>query len=355
MTKPTDAEVGEEVAGLTHRQDLDAPRAVAASGRTRVDRCDEEAVVIEARDVIKTYRDGTCALKGVSFDIRRGECFGILGPNGAGKSTTVGILTTRTRATRGDVVVAGYDVNENPASVRRHIGLVAQTNTLDNGLSVGDNLVYHGLYFGMTTAEARAKTDVALEWAGLSNLRASPPAALSGGMSRRIVIARAIMHQPEVVFFDEPSAGLDPLSRQSVYEMVERLRRDRITTVFTTHYLEEADRLCDRIAVIDRGRVVVVDTTSGLRARVGAAVEVKLSTDGDMELLTTALRRRLGGAVAVELRADEVRLLAPERNGLFAQVSAIASDVGIDLSDLSIETPSLESVFLRLTERETMQ
>lgn len=333
------------------RQLLDRPAQDTSDGSQFAD-----DVVVSATSLSKTYPTGTQALDDLALEIHRGECFGLLGPNGAGKSTTVGILTTRIAASSGVATVAGYDVVREMTAVRRRIGLVAQTNTLDSALSVSENLYYHGRYFGMGRAEAVERSEAALGWASMTDRRDERPRNLSGGMSRRIVVARALMHDPDVVFLDEPSAGLDPLSRLAVYDMIDRLRADHVTTVLTTHYLEEADRLCDRIAVIDRGRLLVADTPKGLRSRVGASAEAVLTISGDATQAAAVLRKRLGeSVVSVHVDKEGIRILAPDRTGLFASVTAVAAAAGVDITDLSIDTPSLESVFVLLTGREARE
>jgi ABC-2 type transport system ATP-binding protein len=225
-------------------------------------------VAVLTEDLGKTYPGGTVAVAGLNLAVRRGEVLAVLGPNGAGKSTTVGMLTTTVRPTAGRAWVAGVDVAAAPARVHRHIGVVLQRNTLDRRLSVRDNLVFHGRYFGMRPAAARAAADALLEQVTLTGTADRRVDELSGGMAQRLMIARAIMHSPEVLFFDEPTAGLDPQSRLAVHAIIASLRAGGQTILLITHDMAEADALADRVAIIDHGRLLALDTPAGLKRSV---------------------------------------------------------------------------------------
>jgi ABC-2 type transport system ATP-binding protein len=216
----------------------------------------------------KTYPDGTVAVADLSLAVRRGEVLVLLGPNGAGKSTTAGMLTTTVRHTAGRAWVAGVDVAAAPARVHRHIGVVPQRNTLDRRLNVRDNLIFHGRYFGMRAAAARAAAGQLLEQVRLADAAGKRVDELSGGMAQRLMIARAIMHGPEVLFLDEPTAGLDPQSRLAVHDIITGLRAAGQTIVLITHDMTEADSLADRVAIIDHGRLLVLDTPAALKRMV---------------------------------------------------------------------------------------
>ena len=228
------------------------------------------AVVID--NLTKRYaRDGdVTAIDGISLGIESGEAFGLLGPNGAGKTTTINVCTTRTPPTSGRVRIAGFDVRTEPILVRGAIGVVTQYNTLDRSCTVADNLYYHCRYFGMGRRQSKERTAELLEAFRLTAKAKAQPVSLSGGMVQRLQIARAVAHRPSVLFLDEPTAGLDPQSRLALWDHCDKLKADGTTILLTTHYLEEADRLCDRVAIIDRGKIIAVDSPEALiRANAG--------------------------------------------------------------------------------------
>jgi ABC-2 type transport system ATP-binding protein len=230
------------------------------------------AMIVEIEGLRKVYdgKQRVVAVDGIDLSVRPGELYGLLGPNGAGKTTTISICTTRALPTAGQVRIAGIDVVKHPAMARRHIGVVPQYNTLDRACTVYENIFFHCLYFGFSRAEARERTAALLDQFHLTERTAAYPSQLSGGLAQRVQIARAIAHRPSVLFLDEPSAGLDPQSRIAMWEAVRNLRKEGITVVLTTHYMEEADELCERVAIIDHGRILVEDTPTALKGTVGA-------------------------------------------------------------------------------------
>lgn len=234
---------------------------------------------------------------------------------------------------------------------RRHIGVVPQYNTLDRACTVYENIFFHCLYFGFSRAEARERTAALLDQFHLTERTAAYPSQLSGGLAQRVQIARAIAHRPSVLFLDEPSAGLDPQSRIAMWEAVRNLRKEGITVVLTTHYMEEADELCERVAIIDHGRILVEDTPTALKGTVGAqrVYELDLRTQQDVHRLMSELERRPGVA-SVETTAQGLRIFAEGTEGLLSDVVHLASPYG--LRDLTITETSLETVFIRLTGRE---
>ncbi len=228
------------------------------------------------------------AVNGIDLEVGEAETFGLLGPNGAGKTTTVGICTTRVRPTSGRVVVAGIDVTSDPTAIKRSIGVVTQFNTLDRQCTVWENLYLHCRFFGMGSAKGRRRADELLERFRLTESATALPSTLSGGMAQRLQVARALAHGPRILFLDEPTAGLDPQSRLALWEIVSGLKRDGVTVLLTTHYMEEADTLCERVAIIDHGRVLVCDDPAALKRNLGAKTVVELrldSTDGLAEKL----------------------------------------------------------------------
>src|ERR1700723_488153 len=291
------------------------------------------------------------AVDGIDLSVSEGALFGLLGPNGAGKTTTISIATTRALPTAGSVHIAGVDVVAHPAIARRSIGVVPQFNTLDRSCTVSENIYFHCLFFGMTRAEANARTAQLLEQFRLSDKAKAYPQALSGGLAQRLQIARAIAHRPKVLFLDEPSAGLDPQSRIAMWDTVRGLREEGITVVLTTHYMEEADELCDRVAIIDHGKILVQDTPTALKGSVGAqkVYELDLGGRGNAGQLTSQLRR-LPGVTGVEPTAKGIRVLAQGTDGLLSDIVREADPFG--LRDLAITETSLETVFIRLTGRD---
>ena len=309
--------------------------------------------IVEITGLRKVYpgKNTVTAVDGIDLRVSAGLIFGLLGPNGAGKTTTISIATTRAMPTAGSVRIAGIDVVAQAAIARRSIGVVPQYNTLDRSCTVEENIFFHCLYFGMSRAEARARTAQLLDQFRLTDRAKAYPHALSGGLAQRLQIARAIAHRPKVLFLDEPSAGLDPQSRIAMWEAVGGLRAEGITVVLTTHYMEEADELCDRLAIIDHGKILVEDTPAALKASIGGEkiydlrmAEAERSTALESKLST------MPGITGVEPIEGGLRVLAKAQDGLLASVVTAASEFG--LRDVTTAEPSLETVFIRLTGRE---
>jgi ABC-type multidrug transport system ATPase subunit len=223
------------------------------------------------RKTYKSNRGDTDAVRGIDLDIPQGEFFGLLGPNGAGKSTTIGMLTTLVLPTGGRAWVAGLDVVADPVGVKRRIGVVTQNNTLDMQLTVAENLEFRSRFFGLRPREASRRAAQLLEVFGLADRRRAMSTDLSGGQAKRLLIARALVHRPDVLFLDEPTAGLDPQTRNHIWGFVRSLtREDDVTVLFTTHYMDEAERVADEIAIIDHGHIVAEGTIPALKRRTGA-------------------------------------------------------------------------------------
>ena len=309
--------------------------------------------IVEIMGLRKVYegKQAVTAVDGIDLRVTEGELYGLLGPNGAGKTTTISVATTRAVPTAGSVRIAGVDVVARPAEARRYIGVVPQYNTLDRACTVAENIQFHCVYFGMSRAQGRARTTELLEQFRLTDRAKAYPQQLSGGLAQRVQIARAIAHRPKVLFLDEPSAGLDPQRRSAMWEAVRGLREQGITVVLTTHYMEEADELCDRLSIIDHGKILVEDTPAALKASVGGdkIYELRLSANGDRDALRIALER-MQGVTRVENMDGGLRVLARAQDGLLAQVVTTANPYG--LRDVSTAEPSLETVFIRLTGRD---
>jgi len=279
------------------------------------------------------------AVRGVDFRVEPGETFGFLGPNGAGKSTTINILCTLARPTAGRARVAGHDVTTERDAVRRSIGLVFQDLTLDGDLSAEQNLRFHGELYGVPKATLSRRIDDLLGMVGLADRRKRVVSAFSGGMKRRLEIARGLLHSPRVLFLDEPTIGLDPQSRASVWEYVRALKeREDITVFLTTHYMDEAEN-CDRIAIMDSGRIVALDTPEALKAAVGKD-RVQITTADD-EAAIAALRSRFG--IEAGMHSGQVTFAVPDGERF---VPRLFAELGVAIRSVSVASPSLDDVFL---------
>ncbi len=311
------------------------------------------ADLVELEELRKTFGSRT-AVDGLSLRVAGGEIYGLLGPNGAGKTTTVGMLTTRVVPTSGRAIVGGVDVVADPSRAKQVIGVVPQTNTLDRELTVWQNLYFHGRYFGMGAEEAGDTADRLLDQFRLADRAKADVASLSGGMAQRLMVARAIMHRPRILFLDEPTAGLDPQSRIALWEIVGELHAAGQTVLLTTHYMEEADRLCDRLAIMDHGRILALDTPAGLKRSLGADTIVRVGSEASNE--PNSLRRLaavlagMEGARSAHVTEGGVLLyLSGAVARTLPRIFAAAEADGFAVTDLSVTEPTLEAVFITLT------
>jgi len=311
------------------------------------------AAVIRTEDLTKVY-PGTdfAAVDRLNLGVEAGEIFGLLGPNGAGKTTTAGILTTRVVPTSGRAFLAGVDVGAHPALAKQLSGIVSQQNTLDRQLTVWENLYFHGRLFGMGAKASRRTADDLLEQFQLSRWAKASVYALSGGMAQRLMVARAIFHRPSVLFLDEPTAGLDPQSRLALWDLLRELHGEGQTILLTTHYMEEADQLCDRVAIMDHGRILALDTPAALKQSVGADTVVTVRTAGDTARLAELLSHDVDGVTRTRPVDGGVQLHMQGSDRLVPRIVLAAERGGFDLVDLSISEPSLETVFINLTGKE---
>jgi ABC-2 type transport system ATP-binding protein len=325
----------------------DAPSGAAGTRDARRD------AVIHTEDLTKIY-PGTdfAAVDRLNLDVRAGEIFGLLGPNGAGKTTTAGMLTTRVVPTSGRAFLGGIDVAAHPALAKQLSGIVSQQNTLDRQLTVRENLYFHGRLFGMGAKRSRRVADELLEQFQLSRWGNASVYALSGGMAQRLMVARAIFHRPSVLFLDEPTAGLDPQSRLALWDLLGELHRDGQTILPTTHYMEEADRLCERVAIMDHGVILALDTPAALKQSIGADTVVTVKAIGDAGQLGDLLAREVEGVTRTRRVEGGIELHVQGADRLVPRVAAAAERGGFDLVDLSVAEPSLETVFINLTGKE---
>jgi ABC-2 type transport system ATP-binding protein len=306
--------------------------------------------VIRTENVTKVYPGADFkAVDDLNLTVGRGEIFGLLGPNGAGKTTTVGMLTTRVVPSSGKAFVGGIDVIAHPAQAKQVIGVVTQQNTLDRALSVKENLYYHGRFFGMSYKDSRLAAEQLLEQFHLSNWANASVFALSGGMAQRLMVARSILHKPDILFLDEPTAGLDPQSRIALWEILGELHRSGQTILLTTHYMEEADQLCDRLAIMDHGRILALDTPAGLKASVGADSIVTVHAQGDLDALATLLRDHVDGVTESHHVDGTIRIHVKGAASVLPPIVTVAERNGFSVQDLSVAEPTLETVFIKLT------
>jgi ABC-2 type transport system ATP-binding protein len=323
----------------------------AMSAADRPDR--PQGVAIHTEDLTKVY-PGTdfAAVDKLNLDVKAGEIFGLLGPNGAGKTTTAGMLTTRVVPTSGRAFLGGVDVGAHPALAKQLSGIVSQQNTLDRQLTVWENLYFHGRLFGIGAKESRRIADELLEQFQLAKWAKASVYALSGGMAQRLMVARAIFHRPSVLFLDEPTAGLDPQSRLALWDLLGELHRAGQTILLTTHYMEEADRLCERVAIMDHGKILAMDTPDELKQSIGADTIVTVKTTGDPERLAELLSNEVAGVRRTRVTDSTVQLHMQGNDRLVPRLVVAAEHGGFDLVDLSISEPSLETVFINLTGKE---
>ncbi|MER5705879.1 ATP-binding cassette domain-containing protein [Micromonospora sp. NPDC002296] len=308
--------------------------------------------MIKARDLKRQFtskRQTVEAVRGVNLDVDRGEIVAFLGPNGAGKTTTLRMLTTLLRPTGGEATVAGYDLLTDPVNVRRHIGYVAQGSGASDDQLVIDELVTQGQLYGLSAGESRARTQTLLERLDLTGVASRLTSTLSGGQRRRVDIALGLLHEPELLFLDEPSTGLDPQSRNNLWDHIRSLRTEHGTTVFlTTHYLDEADALCDRVLVIDNGRIVAEGTPDELKQRVSGDLIV-LGTDNPTAVAKVV--GRLDGADEPTIGEDFVRFVIPGGNRVMPVLLRELDHAGLIPHSVEVRRPTLDDVFLALTGR----
>ncbi len=317
---------------------------------------------VDVTDLVKRYpKNGTNAVDGLSFTVHPGEVFGLLGPNGAGKTTTVGILTTRVLLTGGQARVAGVDVAKNPVAARRKVAVVPQHVNLDRSLNVRQNLQFHASYHGVPRRERRKLADELLERMGLAEKATARIDDLSGGQSQRVMIARALIHRPEVLFLDEPATGLDPQARLFVHDRVNDMRAEGVTVVLTTHDMDEAEKLSDRVGIVDHGTLLALDTPAALIKSLpgSGTVDASVRPNGTgmsevVELLSTVAGVERAEHVGSDTASEQhVRLyVTGEPAGLLGPVAQLLHEHNVDVAGLTLGSATLEDVFIDLTGRD---
>ena len=309
------------------------------------------SAAITTKDLTKRFGSFT-AVKGVNFEVGRGEVFGLLGPNGAGKTTLVRMLTTLLPPSGGEARVAGEDIASHPTRVRTKIGVIPQAMTSDLDLTGWENIDVYGEFYGMPRRARRQRAERLLDMVGIRDRAQDLVATYSGGMRRRLEIARGLIHSPQVLFLDEPTIGLDPQSRLAVHDLLQELRKEtELTISLTTHYMDEAESLCDRIAIVDHGTIVALDTPAGLKASIKGSDKIELEANGPLDRIVEMLRERPGihdvkreGANKLTIRADDGAHTIP---GVISQIDAMDGEV----TSINLHRVSLEDVFIELTGR----
>ncbi len=310
-----------------------------------------DSLAIQTSALTKRFGDFT-AVGGVSIEVRRGEVFGLLGPNGAGKTTLVRMLTTLLPPTEGNATVAGEDVVRHPRRVRERIGVIPQALTSDLDLTGWENIDIYGQFYSVPRRERRQRAQRLLEMVGLRERANDLVATYSGGMRRRLEIARGLIHSPEVLFLDEPTIGLDPQSRRAVWDLLEELRKEsEITISLTTHYMDEAEQLCDRIAIVDRGKIIALDTPIGLKRGVEGSDRVELEVDRDGERVAQALASESYLREVIASGENRITLSTDDGAHILPRLIERVEAAGAHVKSVSVHKLSLEDVFIRYTGR----
>jgi len=307
---------------------------------------------IEVSDIVKKYGDFT-AVDNVSFQVKEGEIFGLLGPNGAGKSTLIRMMTTLIPITAGTARVAGHDVSKEPDEARRAIGVIPQAMTSDLDLTVEENLNIYAKLYDVPAKRRREAIDELLETVDLTKWRHAQTKTLSGGMRRRLEIARGLVHSPKIFFLDEPTTGLDPVSRVAVWEMLTNIKSKRkLTVLITTHYMDEADRLCNRIAIVDHGKLVALDTPEALKASVPGSTVIEVQFDNSPADWESRLRALPGVTSVKSEAAGMYRVLTDNGSRTTTALVEMAVEAGVSVRTLTVQNTTLDDVFVHYTGRQ---
>jgi len=301
--------------------------------------------MIDVSNLKKTF-DTVDALKGISFNIPQGECYGLLGPNGAGKTTTISIMSTLIEPDDGEVNIAGYDLKKNPLDCKKSIGVVTQEIALYNEFSAYDNLLFWGGIYKIPGQELTDRIDDILDLLGLTDRKNDKVKTYSGGMKRRINIASALLHRPKVLFMDEPTVGIDPQSRNLIFEVVEKLHNEGMTIIYTTHYMEEAERLCDRIGIIDNGEIIAQGTMKELKTLGSMKESVVISYTNLTDESYNTIEKGWNDLQRFE---DTIHFYSMNIQGDLSKVILMCNEFGLDIRHIDIQKINLETIFLSLT------
>jgi ABC-2 type transport system ATP-binding protein len=307
--------------------------------------------MLEVHDLVKKYGD-FAAVKGISFDIQEGEILSLLGPNGAGKTTTISVLSTLYAPTSGDAVVGGHSVSKEAMAVRRLIGVVPQDLAIYDDLTARENLSFWGQMYGLSGKALKTRIDEVLEQIGLTDKANKRIKTYSGGMKRRVNIGVGLLHKPRLLFMDEPTVGIDPQSRRAILDSVKDLNKQGMTVLYTTHYMEEAHEISNRVGIIDHGELIALGTQAELTRRVGEndTLILHVGEGEDAEALAAAVRT-LPGVLKASVTDDAVTAIVPEAEELLAPAVTKANEIGVKIRSVDIQEPNLEAVFLHLTGR----
>jgi ABC-2 type transport system ATP-binding protein len=307
--------------------------------------------ILEVQNLVKKYGDFT-AVKGISFDIKEGEIFSLLGPNGAGKTTTISMLSTLYTPTSGDATIGGHSITRDPMAVKQMIGVVPQEIALYEDLTARENLVFWGQMYGLSGKPLNNRVDEVLEQIGLTDKAKNRVKTYSGGMKRRVNIGVGLLHKPRLLFMDEPTVGIDPQSRRAILDTVKDLNKQGMTVLYTTHYMEEAQELSDRVGIIDHGDLIALGTQAELTKQVGQAetLILHIGENEDPEALAKAISN-VEGVQKADVTNNEVSVITPDAKDVLASVVSKANERGIKIRSIDIREPNLEAVFLHLTGR----
>ena len=305
-------------------------------------------LVIQASGLTKFYGE-LLAVDHINFEVKRGEIFGLLGPNGAGKTTTIRMLTGLSKPTEGRASVLGFDIGSEIVKIKRHIGVVPEISNLYDELSAFDNLMFMAQLYGVPRSQRRKRAEELLKIFGLYERKDSPFRALSRGMKRALTIAAGMIHNPKILFLDEPTVGLDVVAARSLRNLITNLRQQGMTIFLTTHYLEEADLLCDRVAIMVKGRIIKTGSPASLKAEVEKESVIELSFDRDISELLEDLSNRLPGVKVVAVEPNKVRIYGGIPANIYDNVFRSAKDKGIEIQSVNSIKPTLEDAFIKIT------
>ncbi|HEX2937582.1 MAG TPA: ABC transporter ATP-binding protein [Ruminiclostridium sp.] len=304
-------------------------------------------MIVEVNNLIKRYKD-LIAVDNVSLDIEEGGIFGLLGPNGAGKTTTIISLAGMTKTDGGSIKIFGLDIKKDEKEIKRRIGIVPQDIAVYNDLSVNENLCYFGRLYGLRGDELKKNVNNALEFTGLSDRKKDYPKKFSGGMKRRLNIACAIVHRPELIIMDEPTVGIDPQSRNHILKSIKQLNEEGSTIIYTSHYMEEVEQLCEKIVIMDHGRVIANGTKEQLKSLVSVNETIDMELSGINYSLVEKIKE-LDGVTDCVIDGTKIKIISKKQSHVLGRVIGVAAENDAQITSLNVETPTLETVFLTLT------